>query len=85
MEEQKKVGRPVQAKQSMCKYRRNGVECSLWHRCCKECGWNPEVEQDRKEQMRRGLHGPYLQFDFSKFKADQQSHYRTFFNEEEEA
>lgn len=37
-----------------CKYRRGGVNCSaadIMVGNCKTCGWNPEVEERRKEKI----------------------------------
>ena len=45
-----------------CKFR-FGVECSS--NACEKCGWNPIVEADRIEKMKKGRE-PYLKIDLSK-------------------
>lgn len=37
-----------------CWYRGASVECPLteWGIICQKCGWNPEVEEKRKERMK---------------------------------
>ena len=56
------VERKVNMNEPYCKFR-FGVECSS--NACEKCGWNPIVEADRIEKMKKGRE-PYLKIDLSK-------------------
>lgn len=56
------VEREVNMNEPYCKFR-FGVECSS--NACEKCGWNPIVEADRIEKMKKGRE-PYLKIDLSK-------------------
>ena len=75
-EEKNKGGRPVLATVSMCEYRKNGVECPKYQRNCRDCGWNPIVEYNRIEAIKKGKAEPFLRFNFKRLKAENQLNYR---------
>ena len=77
-----KSGRPIQQKVSMCIFRVNGVECSLWNRNCKACGWNPEVEEDRQKKMKSGEADLYLKIDLAALHSKKVRNARDFDREE---
>lgn len=76
MTEKHAGGRPIQAQISMCKYRRRGVECSKWQRNCSICGWNPEVEEERKKKILSGEVDSYLKINLDDYKKTLQSEFR---------
>lgn len=76
MTEKHTGGRPIQAHVSMCEYRPKGVECSMWMRNCTNCGWNPDVEMERKRKMRRGEVDFYLKLDYSRIKNEGMAEFR---------
>lgn len=71
-----KGGRPVLAQISMCKYRKHGVECPKYQRCCKECGWNPEVEAYRKWLLEKGYKKTFLKINLDAYKKALQAEFR---------
>ena len=73
---ERKPGRPVQQKISMCIFRVNGVECSLWNRNCSTCGWNPDVEKQRISDIKSGKASPFLKIDLDAFKRMSQAEFR---------
>lgn len=39
-----------------CKFRPHGVQCYEADKAhCDKCGWNPEVEEKRKEKLRKKM------------------------------
>lgn len=59
---------------SMCKFRKEGVQCSRYNRDCYVCGWNPVVEQYRIERIMEGRE-PYLKINTDVFRRGNRKNY----------
>ena len=59
-EDAKKPGPKPKATLTMCRFRKTGVICARRNRLCGNCGWNPDVEAERKWLLAKGYMKSYL-------------------------